>query len=138
MIYYLLFFLIIFIYICYRYFTTNTIYTFYGKIATNDTELQDGLMHRKDKLGDNQGMLFPMDKGINSMWMKNTYIPLDIIFMDSKKRIVGYIEDAVPLSEKSLSIDRESSFVLEVDGNTISNKNITIGDIILFKEVVIE
>ena len=114
------------------------IHHFYGKIAKNDEELRDGLMHRKQKLGNNTGMLFPMKKQINSMWMKNTYIPLDIIFLDSKKRVVGYIEDAKPLSEKSLSIDKESSYVLEVDGNTISKQNIKIGHAILFKEVNIE
>jgi len=138
MIYYLLFLLILFIYICYRYLTTKPIHHFYGKIAKNDEELRDGLMHRKQKLGNNTGMLFPMKKQINSMWMKNTYIPLDIIFLDDKSRVVGYIEDAKPLSETSLSIDRESSFVLEVDGNTISKQNIKIGHAILFKEVIIE
>ena len=136
--YYLLFFVILLLLIAYKYNSALKIHHFYGKIAKNDIELRDGLMHRKEKLGNNVGMLFPMNKQINSMWMKNTYIPLDIIFLDAKKRAVGFIEDAKPLSEKSLSIDKESSFVLEVDGNTISQQNIKIGNIILFKEVIID
>jgi len=130
--------LIIFIYICYKYFTTKPIHTFYGKIAKDSEELRIGLMYRKNKLGNEMGMLFPMENRINSMWMKNTYIPLDILFLDSKKRVVGFVEDAKPLSEKSISIDKKSSFVLELDGNTISDKNITIGDIIIFKEGLLD
>tara|TARA_B110001469_G_C9551213_1_gene273503 strand:+ start:563 stop:859 length:297 start_codon:yes stop_codon:yes gene_type:complete len=96
--------------------------------------IKDGLMYRKHKLKDKEGMLFNMDYGFNSMWMKNTYIPLDIIFLDNMK-VVGYIIDAEPLSEKTLEINKQSNKVLEVNGNTIHKYNIDIGDIISFTEI---
>ena len=132
--YYLTFFVILLLLIAYKYNSTLKIHHFYGKISKNDEELRDGLMHRKEKLGNNTGMLFPMKKQINSMWMKNTYIPLDIIFLDEKKRVVGYFIDAEPLSEKSLTIDKPSSYVLEMNGNSVFDLNIRIGDIILYIE----
>ena len=91
-------------------------------------------MHRKEKLKYNEGMLFPMEYKINSMWMKNTYIPLDIIFLDEKKRIIGYVIDAEPLSENSLTIDKPSNYVLEMNGNSVFDLNMKIGDIIHFME----
>ena len=132
--YYLIFFVILLVLILYKYNSTLKIHHFYGKIAKNDEELRDGLMHRKQKLGNNRGMLFPMEKQINSMWMKNTYIPLDIIFLDEKKRIIGYVIDTEPLSEKSVSIDKPSKYVLEMNGNSVFELDMRIGDIIYFVE----
>ena len=130
-IYIFLFFLLYFIY---GYFTSPNVHKIYGKIAKTPEELQDGLMYRKHKLDKHEGMLFPMEKQINSMWMKNTYIPLDIIFLDEKKRIIGYVIDAEPLSEKPLSIDKPSNYVLEMNGNSVFDLNMKIGDIIYFVE----
>ena len=122
-------------YMIYRYCTSGyNVHKFYGKVAKNKDELRDGLMYRKDKLKDNYGMLFPMNYGINSMWMKNTYIPLDIVFLDDNMKVVGYIEDAEPLSLKPLKIDKKSNNVLELKGNTISKNNIKIGHKIIFIE----
>ena len=125
--------LVIIIFI-YYYYTNYKVHTFYGKIATTNKMIQDGLMYRKHKLKDKEGMLFNMDYGFNSMWMKNTYIPLDIIFLDNMK-VVGYIIDAEPLSEKTLEINKQSNKVLEVNGNTIHKYNIEIGDMISFTEI---
>ena len=50
-------------------------------VAKNDKELQKGLMFRKDRLENNEGMLFPMTYKINSMWMKNTSLELNIAFI---------------------------------------------------------
>jgi len=133
MIVYIVFFLLL-SYFIYRYMTSPNVHKIYGKIAKTPDELQRGLMYRKDKLDKREGMLFPMEKQINSMWMKNTYIPLDIIFLDEKKRIIGYVIDAEPLSEKSLSIDKPSNYVLEMNGNSVFDLDMKIGDIIYFME----
>jgi len=101
----------------------------YGKVAWSPKELKKGLMYRKLSLSHNQGMLFPMkEHKVHTMWMKNTYIPLDILFLDKNFTVVGYIEDTKPLSTKSLSINKKSYYVLEVNGNTVSKNNISIGD----------
>ena len=133
MIVYIFLFLLL-LYFIYGYFTSPNVHKIYGKIAKTPEELQDGLMYRKHKLDKREGMLFPMKKQINSMWMKNTYIPLDIIFLDEKKRIIGYVIDAEPLSEKSLSIDKPSNYVLEMNGNSVFDLDMRIGDIIYFIE----
>ena len=124
---------IIIIYILYKYFTTDTrIHKIYGKVAKNDKELQKGLMFRKNRLENNEGMLFPMTYKINSMWMKNTYIPLDVIFLDKDMRIIGYVEDTVPLSLEPISIDKKSNNVLEMNSGSIRYHNMLINDKILF------
>ena len=127
--------IVLLFYMIYRYFTSgNNIHKFYGKVAKSDDELRDGLMHRKNKLKDNYGMLFPMNYGINSMWMKNTYIPLDIVFLDDNMKVLGYVEDAEPLSLEPLQIDKKSNNVLELNGNTVTKNNIKIGHKIIFIE----
>ena len=125
--------LIIFLFI-YKYFINNKIHLFYGKIAKTDADIENGLMYRKYTLKDKEGMLFNMDYNINSMWMKNTYIPLDIIFLDNME-VVGYIMNAEPLSEKTLEINKPSNNVLELNGNTVNKYNIKIGDMISFTEI---
>ena len=131
--------LIIIIYILYKYFMTETrVHKIYGKVAKNDKELQKGLMFRKDKLKNNEGMLFPMTYKINSMWMKNTYIPLDVIFLDDNMRIIGYVEDTVLLSLDSISIDKKSYNVLEINAGSIRYHNMLINDKILFIEKDLE
>ena len=133
MIVYIFLFLLL-LYFIYGYFTSPNVHKIYGKIAKTPKELRDGLMYRKNKLDKREGMLFPFEKQINSMWMKNTYIPLDIIFLDEKKRIIGYVIDTEPLSEKSLSIDKPSNYVLEMNGNSVFDLDMKIGDIIFFME----
>ena len=114
--------------------TDTRIHKIYGKVAKNDKELQKGLMFRKDRLKNNEGMLFPMTYKINSMWMKNTYIPLDVIFLDNDMRIIGYVEDTVPLSLKPISIDKKSNNVLEMNSGSIRYHNMLINDKVLFIE----
>ena len=93
-----------------------------------------GLMYRKHKLKYNEGMLFKYTYKKNSMWMKNTYIPLDVIFLDSEMNIVGYVKDTVPLSLKSISIDKKSNNVLEMNSGSIDYFDMKIGDKINFTE----
>ena len=95
-----------------------------------------GLMYVKEPLNRYYGMLFDMSpvKKNHSMWMKNTYIPLDIIFLDENMRILGYVVDTVPLSLSSISIDKKSNNVLEMNGGSVDKFNMIIGDKIIFIE----
>ena len=125
---------IIFLYLLYKFYNSNNIHKIYGKVAKSDIEKIKGLMHRKDILKHNEGMLFPMEYKYNSMWMKNTYIPLDVIFLDDNMKILGYIENTVPLSLESISIDKKSHNVLEMNSDSVKKFNMKIGDKIIFVE----
>ena len=109
-------------------------HTIYGKVGRTISEKKRGLMYRKNKLKYNEGMLFKYTYKKNSMWMKNTYIPLDVIFLDSEMNIVGYVKDTVPLSLKSISIDKKSNNVLEMNSGSIDYFDMKIGDKINFTE----
>ena len=109
-------------------------HTIYGKVGRTISEKKRGLMYRKHKLKYNEGMLFKYTYKKNSMWMKNTYIPLDVIFLDSEMNIVGYVKDTVPLSLKSISIDKKSNNVLEMNSGSIDYFDMKIGDKINFTE----
>ena len=60
----------------------------------------------------------------HSMWMQDTLIPLDIIFLDSKYKVIGFIENAEPLSEKSLFINKHSYYVVETNAGFCKARNI--------------
>ena len=93
-----------------------------------------GLMYIKKPLWNNNGMLFDMtDRPKNhSMWMKNTYIPLDIIFLDENMNIVGYKENNIPHSLKQIKINTPSRYVLEMNGGTVRKFSLKKGDKIFF------
>jgi len=93
-----------------------------------------GLMYVKEPLNRYYGMLFDMslDKKNHSMWMKNTFIPLDIIFLDENMNIIGYKENNEPHSLKSISINKLSRYVLEMNGGSVKLNNLNIGDKIYF------
>lgn len=92
-----------------------------------------GLMYIKKPLYSRYGMLFDMGPSkVNSMWMKNTYIPLDIIFLDENMNIVGYKENNIPHSLKQIKIDKPSRYVLEMNNETVKNNNMKINDKIYF------
>ena len=92
-------------------------------------------MYRKHTLNEKEGMLFVMHQNYdNSVWMKNTYISLDVIFLDNSMNVVGYKTNTKPLSTKTISINDPSSYILEMNANTVKRLDIQIGDTIHFKE----
>lgn len=86
------------------------------EVARTDPERARGLMYRQS-LEDGRGMLFLFDRPARlSFWMKNTYIPLDMIFMDARRQLVGIEENAEPLTLTPRGPQVDSQFVLEVPG----------------------
>ena len=98
------------------------------KGAKSAIEKKNGLMFVK-KLKQNHGMLFEYDYyGNHTMWMKNTIISLDILFLNKNNILLGYIENTTPLSLKSLGINKHSKKIIEVASGTIKKNNFQIGD----------
>lgn len=105
------------------------------ELATNDQEKAQGLMDRKS-MKDTQGMLFIFPHAEEqSFWMKNTYISLDIIYIDEKKEIVSVQKYTTPLSEESLPSFKKAQFVLEVNAGFCDKYHIAYGDRISYKEM---
>ncbi len=91
-------------------------------------EQERGLMYR-EKLGPDEGMLFVFTESADhAFWMKNTLLPLDMIFIDERHEVVGVIERATPLSTEPRSVGRPSRFVLEVNGGFAAAHGVRVGD----------
>lgn len=88
-----------------------------------------GLMFRKNKLIENQGALFIFNYKINiGMWMKNTYIPLDLLILNDDFIVIDYIENMKPLDTKTRHISKvKSRYAIEVNGGFVKKNNIKIG-----------
>jgi hypothetical protein len=108
--------------------------TFNVEIAKTIEERRTGLMYRK-KLLNNEGMLFifPREK-IIQLWMKNTYIPLDVIFISENKVIVDIKKNMEKLSETIVKSKIKSRYALEFNAGLINKLDIKIGDKVLFNE----
>lgn len=103
------------------------------EIADDDDKRTTGLMFR-DKMEENQGMLFIFDSETpQAFWMKNTIIPLDIIFVNSKMQIVKIQKNAVPYSEKSLPSEKPAQYVVEVNGGYCDKLGVKEGDKIAWR-----
>ena len=108
--------------------------TFNVEVAKTIEERRTGLMYRK-KLLNNDGMLFifPHEK-IIQLWMKNTYIPLDVIFISDNKVIVDIKKNMEKLSETIVKSKVKSRYALEFNAGLINKLDIEIGDKVLFNE----
>jgi uncharacterized membrane protein (UPF0127 family) len=97
-----------------------------------------GLQYRNE-LAEDQGMLFlfPAEETL-TFWMKNTPIPLDMIFIGSDLKIVGIVHDAVPFSTTTRSVGVPSRFVLEIKGGLAKQKGIEVGAAVRFEGVSLE
>jgi len=81
----------------------------------------------------NQGMLFVFDDQVERFfYMKNTKIPLDLIFIDENKKIVSFQKNAQPFDENSLPSKFPAKYVLEVNANLVDTWELNIGDLISF------
>jgi len=108
------------------------------KIAETQEEREKGLMGI-EYLDKNNGMLFIFpESGKYNFWMKNTLIPLDIIWIDSNNAVIEIKENFQPCKEnigENCDIyysKKNALYVLEINGNTVSKNDIKIGDKIIF------
>lgn len=107
------------------------------EIADNFRERSLGLMYRK-KMSDNVGMLFIMEREEpQSFWMKNTYISLDILYLDKDLNIVTIQRDTQPLSMKSIPSYKKAKFVVEVLAGFCELHGIEEGDYIKYQRLPI-
>ena len=98
------------------------------RIADTPARQELGLMF-VTRLPADEGMLFPQQQSqIMSMWMKNTYIPLDMLFIDSRGRIVCLLANATPQSLAILSCPKPVKAVLEIGGGEAAERDIRVGD----------
>ena len=103
-------------------------HTFAVEIADEPDEHATGLMNRT-LLDADSGMLFIFEGSEpHSFWMKNTLIPLDMIFIDQEGIIINIHENATPLSRDIIESAGPCKYVLEVNGGTCEKKNIRAGD----------
>jgi uncharacterized protein len=108
--------------------TKSGVQVFSVEMATTEEEKTTGLMYRKE-LADGKGMLFDFSPEQQvSMWMKNTYISLDMIFIRADGRILRIAENTEPLSTKIISSGGLAKGVLEVIAGTAQKYGIQPGD----------
>ena len=101
-----------------------------AEVADTQEKMERGLMFR-ERLGENKGMFFAFEhEGTYAFWMKNTLIPLDIIFISGDFKILE-IFHAEPCAEepcKSYQTTKYAKYVLEVNGNFTIRNGIDVGD----------
>jgi uncharacterized protein len=108
--------------------TNSGVHVFSVEMATTEEEKETGLMYRKE-LADGKGMLFDFSPEQEvSMWMKNTYISLDMIFIRADGRILRIAENTEPMSTKIIPSRGLAKGVLEVIAGTAQKYGIQPGD----------
>ena len=108
--------------------TKSGVHIFSVEMATTDDEKQKGLMYRRE-LADGKGMLFDFSPEQQiSMWMKNTYISLDMIFIRADGRVLRIAENTEPESTAIISSGGLARGVLEVPAGTAQKYGIAPGD----------
>lgn len=106
--------------------------TFFAELADTPEERQTGLMHRAC-LRPDSGMLFlfPEERPL-SFWMKNTLIPLDMVFIRADRTVLGVVREAAPRTLTQRRVPGISQFVLELAGGTAEERGIEAGQSVRF------
>lgn len=103
------------------------------EIAEDDNSRTQGLMYR-EKMKQNQGMLFIFpSESMQSFWMKNTVIPLDMIFVNKNNEIVTIRKNAIPFDEGHYTSTKPAQFVIEVNAGYTDSLGINVGDKIVWR-----
>ncbi len=105
------------------------------EIAETQDELRQGLKNR-ELMEDNQGMLFIMDgQTKHPFWMQDTYLSLDMIFVEQDKTIFEVVENTTPFSEEMIEPKMINMYTLEIRAGMAKKYNITAGDRLEWKTV---
>lgn len=105
------------------------------EIADTPAKREMGLMYRRE-LPDDRGMLFIFPgESVLTFWMKNTPIPLDMIFIGGDLKIVGIVREAVPFTLSARAVDAPSRYVLEIKGGLAQKRGVEVGDRLRFEGV---
>ena len=109
----------------------DTVARFRTEFADTEAKRETGLMYRRS-MKDDQSMwfIFP-DEQIRYFYMKNTYIPLDIIYVNRDRKIVSAAKNARPLDETSLPSGKPAQYVLEIKGGLFDKLGLKEGDSIV-------
>ena len=110
--------------------TASGPHSFQVEIANNEASREKGLMYRRFMPAD-RGMLFEFERDEPvAFWMKNTLIPLDMIFIGADGAVVDVHERAVPLSLDPIESKVPARAVLEVNGGTVARLGLKVGDVV--------
>jgi hypothetical protein len=109
---------------------------FVVELARTPTERAEGLMFR-EKMDKNRGVLFIFDsEELSSFWMKNTLIPLDIIWINENKEVVFLKENFLPCLEENcetVSSTEKARYVLEINAGIAKEIGLALGAKLIFK-----
>jgi len=109
--------------------------SFAVEVADTPSKREMGLQYRRDLAAD-RGMIFLFQaQSQQSFWMKNTPLPLDMIFINRELKIVGIVEQTVPFSLDPRSVSAPSQFVLEINGGLSKRHGIKAGDSVRFENM---
>lgn len=112
--------------------SNNPLSTIDIEVADNVTLRARGLMYRKS-IPDNSGMIFIFDvEDYQGFWMKNTYIALDILFVNANKEIVTIHTNTTPMSDRNYESTKPAMYVVEVNAGYCIQNGIKEGDFISF------
>lgn len=108
-----------------------------AEVARTPAQTQHGLMYRRDLEAD-AGMLFlfPRPRHI-TFWMRNTYLPLDMIFITSDMRVLGVVENATPETDDVREVDGISQYVLEVNAGFARAHGVGPGTAVRFENIAV-
>ena len=108
---------------------------FQVEVADTPAKRELGLQYRRELAAD-RGMIFLFPAAsLQSFWMKNTPLPLDMIFIGSDRKIAGIVEQTVPFSLEPRSVGAPSQFVLEINGGLSKRLGIRAGDAVRFEGI---
>ena len=105
------------------------------EVVQSEAKVERGLMYR-EHLPPDDGMLFLLDEEKEwKFWMRNTLVPLDIIFITRDMKVAGVSANAVPRSEKLLTVGVPSLFVVEVNAGWAAAHHVSAGSVVKFAGV---